>query len=372
MKPKKIAYIKYGSFSLVNNYIKELLINNFPGFMIDEIDVGTKIVKSKSIGNLFSIIKNYGFDILSRKKDIHYAFVRNPYFFYKVKTFIKNYLTTNDYVFSFQTQSLFDASKKELPHFVYTDHTHLALLKYPIIDKKKFFPEWVLLEKEIYNNATIIFTTSNFASKSLIEDYSCNSKKVSCVYSGVNVNSNFKPGQKNYNRKNILFVGTNWELKGGPELVKAYKLILKSHPDARLTIIGCKPNIELPNCEVIGYIPSKNLSQYYEKATIFCLPSRLDRSPVAVVEAAANGLPVISTDIGGISDRVVDVETGYLIKPGDIEELTKALKNLLDSPDKCRILGEKGYHLAMERFVWDKVGYKIREAIIPQIKSRLE
>ena len=61
--------------------------------------------------------------------------------------------------------------------------------------------------------------------------YSCAPGKVACVYSGINVESGFRPGgEATVRGKNILFVGIGWDIKGGPDLVEAFRMVRKSHP----------------------------------------------------------------------------------------------------------------------------------------------
>jgi glycosyltransferase involved in cell wall biosynthesis len=370
--PKKIAFIKTGSFSLVNENVLNILVQHFPGFEIEIIDVEKDLVNTRDWLNLIFTIKEYGWDILLRRKNYRHCLLRTPHIFEQIKAEISNRLLPDDYLFSFQTQSLFDASVPGLPHFVYTDHTHLANLHYPNFDPRNLFSKaWIELEKRIYHNATLNFTTSNFAASSIVEDYGCHPDQVVCVYSGINVPANVQLGQKDYTAKNILFVGVRWVRKGGPELLEAFKFVLKAHPDARLTIVGCSPEVDVPNCEVVGLIPAKEVSRYYEKATVFCLPSNLEPSAVALIEASAYGLPVVSTDIGGTPDRVLNGKTGYLVKPGEVEHLAQILIDLIGHPEKCRTLGAAGYRHVMERYTWKKVGAKLQENIAAVIGQQV-
>lgn len=274
-------------------------------------------------------------------------------------------LAKDKYAFSFQMQSLFDASTEGLPHFVYTDHTHLANLYYPNFDPKSLYSKsWIELEKTIYHNATINFTRSSNITRSIIEQYSCKPEKVVCVYAGSNAKVNHAAiGNRNYEGKNILFVGMAWERKGGPELVEAFKTVLKVHPDAKLTIVGCSPQLDVPNCNVVGQVPLEEVNKYYERASIFCLPTKLEPFGIVFIEALMHKLPVVATDIAAIPDFILDGENGYLVRPNDVEQLARALIDLVGNPRKCQAFGEKGCQIALERYTWEKVGAKIRENI---------
>jgi glycosyltransferase involved in cell wall biosynthesis len=166
-----------------------------------------------------------------------------------------------------------------------------------------------------------------------------------------------------YDRKNILFVGVDWERKGGPELVEAFRAVRDRFPDARLTIVGCSPRIDMPGCEVAGKVPLADVHQYFEQASIFCLPTRLEPFGVVFVEALHHKLPIVATNVGAIPDFVIEGESGYLVPPRAVELLAQALVSLIGDPEKCRQFGEKGFNLARERYSWERVGARIRETV---------
>ena len=370
MTSPKIAFIKMGSFSLVNMHIEEILKNTFPEYHLDVFDVVQDFVNDKSIINILSVMRWYGFDFISGKRILfeelsqQEILSRTTNFYNNVKRSIIRQLEVDEYAFSFQTQSLFDASIPGLPHFVYTDHTHLANLNYQHFDESMLYSNaWIDLEREIYQRAKIVFTTSNFVTKSLVEDYSCAPEKANCVYSGINVEPEIDIPGRSYGNKHILFVGINWKRKAGPLLIEAFKRVLHAHPDSKLTIIGSQPKIDVARVSVIGRVPSSEVSHYYMDASIFCLPSFLEPSAAVLAEAAAHGLPVVSTDIGGTPDRVIHGETGYLVEPGDIEGLARYLIDLLDDQEKRAQFGQRGYELAIERFRWEEVGNRIEANI---------
>jgi len=175
-----------------------------------------------------------------------------------------------------------------------------------------------------------------------------------------------------YGNKNILFVGVDWERKGGPELIKAFGEVLKVYPDAQLTIVGCTPNPNISNINIVGCVTQEDVNSYYEKASVFCLPSRLDPSTNVVLEASAHALPVVATDVGGTPDRVLNGETGYLVKPGDVGQLAEILIELIGHAKKCQDMGEKGRHFVLERYNWEKVGAEITKRIVASRPLSLE
>ena len=364
---RKAAFIKVGSFSHINNNVIKELIRNFPEFQFDIIDLRPDNYGAEFAKSVFYSLKEYGNDIVFGKKTLKATYDRTYYFFNRRRKFILNNLARNKYAFTFQTQSMFDASIPGIPHFVYTDHTHLENLHYPGFDRRLLLNnKWVACETTIYQNAMLNFTMSSNIRKSIIEDYSCSPGRVICVYCGSNVevtdNESFDPNR--FSKKNILFVGLDWQRKGGPVLAQAFKTVLASHPDATLTVVGCKPKLDLPNCNVLGKVDLTEVKKYFNQASVFCLPTLLEPFGIVFLEAMAHKLPVVATRIGAIPDFIHDSQNGYLVDPNDSKQLSNALIKLLGSEEECKTFGEYGYKLFLDRYTWEKTGLRLRNGIM--------
>lgn len=363
---KKIAFIKLREFSHTNASVLNILRNNFPEYRIDVIDVLTDLIGKRDPFALIHCFKTYGIDILTGRKSFSSVYFRTTYIYKKIRNAALKRLRGKGYSFTFQTQSLFDASLPGVPHFLYTDHTHLANLTYPGFDRKHLLSErWIECEKEIYQHATVNFTMSSNISASMIEDYNCDRERVACVYCGSNVqvgdDESFDDSR--YFKKDILFVGIEWERKGGPALAEAFKSLIRKYPDATLTIVGCSPDLNLPNCTVTGRIPLQEVKKYFEKASLFCLPTTIEPFGIVFLEAMAHKLPVIGTKIGAIPDFIHEGRNGFLVEPGNTEQIVKGISEVFDSPDKAKAFGEYGQKLFRERYTWEKTGLKITEHI---------
>ena len=367
MSDRKIAFIKFGDFSYINTKVLEILQANFPQFTIDVIDVYPDLVSKKDLTAFIYCLKEFGIDILLRKKPFNTStYLRLPYVFKKVKEASQKRLSDRQYVFTFQTQSLFDASVPEIPHFVYTDHTCLANLQHPGFNSRDLPSQtWLEYEKNVYQNATLNFTMSSNVSRSMIEDYSCNPEKIACVYCGANVQAKKDEtfNDQRFSDKNILFVGVDWRRKGGPVLVEAFKKVLETYPDATLTIVGCEPKLNVPNCNVVGRVPIEDVRQYFQQASIFCLPTKLEPFGIVFLEAMAYKLPIIGSDIGAIPELVIEGKNGYRVEPNNPQQLSQKIIELIGSPEKCKIFGEYGHELFWNRYTWEKTGIRIRKNI---------
>ena len=362
---RKVAFIKYGSFSHANEMILQVFSKEFPDLDIDVIDLFS-LVDSKNLATIFYAIKEYGLKILDGRSNLSQMRLLTRYFYERLRTTIVQRLANRDYLFTFQTQSIFDGSLPGIPHFLYTDHTALINLQYPGFDQKNLpSHSWLECEREIYQRATLNFTMSENVARSIVKDYHCDPDRVVNVYGGANITVARDEvfDDRRYAQKNIVFVGVEWERKGGPVMLEAFKLLLKKFPTAHLDIIGCAPKVDVPNCNVVGKVSLAKVSEYYKQATVFCLPTRLEPFGIVFLEAMAHKLPVVATNIGAIPELIIDGKNGYLVEPDNPQQLAEKLIESIESPERCKAFGEYGHQRLWDTYTWEKTGARIKENI---------
>jgi glycosyltransferase involved in cell wall biosynthesis len=343
-----IAVVKRGSFSSINDGFLRAFTELLPGYDVEVIDV---LELMRDEGPIFKVLarlaalKEFTRLLLLRRARMHDAggcLIRTTFYLDRVRRRLAERLAGRTYVFTLQTQSLFDASLPGIAHFVYTDHAELQCRQLPGLSPKDLFPpRWIRLETSIYRNARTVFTMSDATRRCLVEEYGCPEADVVWVRAGPNAppSNGDLPAPDRYESRRVLFVAGRWEPKGGPELATAFERVLDSHPEAKLTIVGCSPQVALPNCEVVGRVPVQNVGDYYDRASIFCLPTRREAYGIVFLEALAHGLPVVATRVGALPELVSEGETGYLVDVGDVDALAARLKALLDDPERCRRFG---------------------------------
>jgi len=363
---QKIAFIRKGPWPLANVRTAKAL--QFPEYEVEEIDLIPMLRRDLPLvaANAFAMLGQYGPDLAARRRGPKEAFLITSYVFRHIRRLAARLLDGGDYAFSFQMQSLFDASVPGLPHFVYTDHTLLANRQYPGFHPRQLYhPAWMKLEPEIYRNAARVFTRSSNVTRSLIDDYGCDPAAISCVYAGSNTPVRPEPApMKRYSSQNILFVGIDWERKGGPDLLAAFKQVRAALPEATLTIIGCEPPIDQPGVRALGRVPVEELPQHYQDAALFCMPTTREPFGIVVVEAMAYALPVVTTRLGAMPDMVIPGQNGALVEPGKVDQLAGALIGLLGDESACRRAGFKSSLIAA-RYQWAAVARRMRQHIIP-------
>ncbi len=343
-----------------------ILTEEFQDFEIEVVDIFSELVDDEDLMTIFNSFREYGTEILYHKETMIGKQAFTNYFFDRIKQSLAKRLVDRDYLFTFQTQSFFDASIEGIPHFLYTDHTARANLRYPGFNKSNLPSDlWLECEKDIYHNATMNFTMSTNIANSIINDYACDSGKVLCVNGGANVSvaEDEVFDDLRYANMNILFVGIDWERKGGPVLAEAFKIVLERLPNASLDILGCTPVLDIPNCNVVGKVPLVEVSEYFKKASVFCLPTRLEPFGIVFLEAMAHKLPIVATNIGAIPEFVIGGKNGYIVEPDNPQQLAEKLLALIESPEKCKDFGSYGHQFLWNTYTWKKTGLRLRENI---------
>jgi glycosyltransferase involved in cell wall biosynthesis len=324
--------------------------------------------------NPLCVIREHGWNLVRGRIRPWKAFFTTAWMFGRMSRLARRFVARGGFDLSFQIQSIFDARLPGVPHFVYTDHTHLANLDYPDFDRRTLHGErWIERERELYHGSAMVFTRSRHVSHSLEARYGCKPDHVLCVGAGSNAQIPDEPAREpDLSQPRILFVGTDWERKGGPELVAAFARVRASHPDARLVIVGCRPSIAgagTTNLELVGYCPVESVHEHYRNAAIFCLPVHREPFGVVFVEAMHHGLPIVSTRIGAVPDLVADGANGFLVDVGDVDALADGLDRLLSDPELRRKMGERSRERARSGYTWQHVAAKIAKPMLEALRS---
>src|SRR5262249_38544131 len=131
--------------------------------------------------NLWYVAREYGRAIASRRATLRDSYFRTTYAFRRLHAAMRACIKPQRHTFSFQMQSLYDTSVPGVPHFIYTDHTHLSNLQYPDFDRRTLrSPQWLALERTIYENATAVFTRSTDVAADLTHFYNISPSKIEC------------------------------------------------------------------------------------------------------------------------------------------------------------------------------------------------
>ncbi len=166
----------------------------------------------------------------------------------------------------------------------------------------------------------------------------------------------------------LLFVGRRASNKGLLDLVDAFARLGRSHPEARLVIVGEDGGMgtrvaarieELglgSRARQVGHVADEALlASAYREARAVVLPSEYEAFGLVLLEAMAQGTPVVASRVGGIPEIVDDGRTGLLVPPHEPSALAEALGRLWSDPELRRRLGDAGRTDVVPRYRWEAV-----------------
>jgi glycosyltransferase involved in cell wall biosynthesis len=152
----------------------------------------------------------------------------------------------------------------------------------------------------------------------------------------------------------VTIVAALREPKGHAVALQAWSRVRSKHPDAVLLVVGDGPHAPalhaLAGDGVVFAGAREDVPQILRGSTLALLPSLTEALPTATIEAAAAGLAVVATTVGGTPETVEHGETGLLVPPGDAQALADSVIGLLDDPVRRGELGRNARKLAEERF----------------------
>ena len=375
---RRILFTKLGSFSHTNEKLNEQLARRFPDHDIEIFDV--KEYVKRRLGpaalNVLIEVMTYGPSVLKSRSQLHAFFFMTPFMFRLLSAAIARTFasTAGEFDFSIQTQGVFNGRIPGVPHLIYTDYTFMDTMNEPVPDRRLFrSPMYLKYETALFRQAEGIAATSGFVERTLVDRYGCDRSRVRTVHIGANID--IVPSEATmarYAANHVLFVGVEWERKGGPALLEAFIEVARTYPDARLTIVGCYPNVSHPKIAVAGKEPRDRVAHYFQSASVFCMPSVVEPLGIAAIEASLFRLPVIATRVPGFFETVTDGQTGILVPPNDPAALAAAMRLLFENPALAQRMGVAGFERNRTRFDWNRVGRQLHQmacAIVPGLAA---
>ena len=174
------------------------------------------------------------------------------------------------------------------------------------------------------------------------------------------------PADANARRGPVLLVARHLEkIYDNASALRAFALVREAHPDASLVLAGCGAELaalrqlafELGVADAVrfpGQVANAAMAALYRDSDVVLNPSLADNMPNSVLEALACGVPLVSTNVGGIPALLRDGETALLVAPGDAPAMARALLSLLDQPARAARLAAAGLE-HVRQFSWERV-----------------
>ncbi len=193
-------------------------------------------------------------------------------------------------------------------------------------------------------------------------------KKEKCYVvngSGVNMEK-FMP--QDYPKETTFFMLSRLlKSKGVMEYLKAAEIVKKEYPNTKFYLLGkyedsmqdgIDKNIikEYEDKQIVErFEETDNVVPYYQKASVYVLPSYREGTPRTVLEAMACARPIITTDTNGCRDTVIDGKNGFIVPVKDVDALAKAMKKFIENPELIKTMGLESLEYCKEKFDVNKV-----------------
>ncbi|MGV5005074.1 glycosyltransferase family 4 protein [Acinetobacter variabilis] len=208
--------------------------------------------------------------------------------------------------------------------------------------------------------------------KDLIERYVINVKNIE-VLGGIGLNLHHYKYSENFNSNiSFIFIARLLAEKGIHDYIKAAKIVKEKYPSVKFTVLGAidkealgsLKEEELENLvktniiEYPGHV--SNVSEWIENSSVFVLPSYYREGvPRSTQEAMAIGRAVITTDVPGCRETVVDGVNGFLVPKWNPEALAEKMIYFIENPDQIQVMGAESYKIAVEKFDAEKVNQRL-------------
>jgi glycosyltransferase involved in cell wall biosynthesis len=159
----------------------------------------------------------------------------------------------------------------------------------------------------------------------------------------------FKPDVPYEERSEVVgYIGRLDRTKGIMEFVDAVRLVRTARNDVAFIIIGDGPQMSSVKealaeqgmskwVSVFGWVPHERIPRYLNQMRLLVLPSHMEGLPTVIVESMACATPVLATPVGGVTDLIVEGETGFLLASISSSEISRRILEILERPDASRI-----------------------------------
>jgi len=258
----------------------------------------------------------------------------------------------------------------------YNDGNFYMLLQSPYFPRKHFSQKKIdaalQYEKNVLDGMQMIFTMSEYLRQSFINDFGQPAGKVFCIGAGININesviqeiANADNSSKRYDTQEILFIGVDFQRKGGKCLLSAFRKVRSVFPQAVLQIVGPSKPLEGFEAEsgVVwnGFLNKNNpqesekLTNIFNRVSLFVMPSIYEPFGIAPLESQLRSIPCLVSNRWALPEVVQEGKTGELVEPGNEEMLAEKMIHLLRNPDILQTYGTAGKSWVLDHFLWNKV-----------------
>lgn len=247
----------------------------------------------------------------------------------------------------------------------WVDVSILDTVRLPTITKS-----YVHEQDETYQKATGVMVFTPMSHKMVIDYHGVNPENVTTICTGItgHVGRNFVKAPE----KLLMWAGSNFEGKGGYDVIKAFRRIHEIDPEYRLCMIGVKDEVREPGVITYPFLfgdDLKILEDYYRRAQIFVMPSYRECSGLVFFEAMAHKTPIIAPTRGGLAEIIRRSGVGEIVRPGDIQGIVNAILKIAN-PNVYNEYSTRAYEFSMKNTRWEIATDRMYDAIEKWLSGR--
>lgn len=288
-----------------------------------------------------------------------------------------------DLIFSCIHSSSLCFARLDKPLIYLSDATFAVLNNYYYSNLSSYCEKYGhLIEQRAMDKASAVILSSDWSGDSAIRDYHQPKEKIHVIEFGANIDEgDIIPHEFRFDgHLHLLFIGVDWERKGGQLAVDTTRWINENGQPATLHIIGARDlaqqTQDLPYVDYVGFL-NKNKPEDYQRFVsvvkqchCMLLPTKAECSAIAFCESSAYGLPVFSHQTGGCANYVIENQNGHLLPLGSTpQQFGEAIITSLRSGEMER-MSHSCTQIYHDRLSWKAWGERVKkETLTPALAS---
>jgi glycosyltransferase involved in cell wall biosynthesis len=166
--------------------------------------------------------------------------------------------------------------------------------------------------------------------------------------------------------KGVLFLAKAIRQLNEVNEIKSKLIFAFAGDDTRYPVYTEKVNSQLAGLDIqvirLGDLKPDKIIPYYQSSDLVVIPSLMEAVSLAALESMACGTPVVSTNVGGMPEIIKDGETGYLVNPGQPDELAKAIQRIYNEPEKATI-AKVAMNMVRQRYDWSVIAQATEDVL---------
>jgi glycosyltransferase involved in cell wall biosynthesis len=221
-------------------------------------------------------------------------------------------------------------------------------------------------ERRVYHGQTRIFTMSEYLRNSFVDDFGVPAERVVTIGGAINLDAIPQPvAGKRYDTQQLLFVGIDFERKGGWIVLEAFQRLRNQFPRAVLHIVGPSRLAIPPQLQsgVVfhGYLSKSDpqdkakIEELFRRCVLFVMPSLYEPFGIAPLEAMVHEIPCLVSDGWALRETVRPGQNGATVAVGSVEDLEEKLESLLGDEAALERMGKAGREVVLQHFTWGHV-----------------